>query len=362
METPFFVCYTMGHETSWNPTATGEAPPTRHPVAQNGQESVGCRSVAWGVGEFRLSVVPDIPGAGPQGSSAPTHPGATPEVVPVAEGGADPAPGEGGAGRRVLDGSLDHPTRCGPHLEALPDPVPSRLYGPPARAIGVELPATRTPGAGAERSGHRALEAVSLARAKKNGSGWARTSRSSMRAGSCSSPMSVRPGLPWARHPCSAIATNGIGSPPSLPSPCLPSGSTWRSISGFTTRTSPGWRWWPSCAPSCTTSVDRSSSSGTEARSTGESWFRTSCAGIRDSTWSVSPGTPRNSTPMNSYGPRPNMPCPTVRPRTGRTWNACSTGAYAESKSLNDFSGHASTPPHCHGQHRRSFHYLPRGQ
>ncbi len=136
-------------------------------------------------------------------------------------------------------------------------------------------------------------------------------SRSSMRAASCSSPTSARPGRPSGALLAFGIATDGTEFPLSQHSPWLhiavDSGCT--SIS--TCATSRGARSSRFSASCFVIFEARSSCCGTAGKSIGVGTSRPFSAAIPGCRHTVFRATRRNSIPMSSSGRRPSASCPT---------------------------------------------------
>src|SRR5512147_2844352 len=106
--------YPEVHETSRHASATGEAPPTRRPVAPSWQDAVGRGPGSERLGELGLSLVAGLPHARRAGVARQADPGAPTPALATAEtetgAAAAPRPARGGLPYR----SLDPPARGGP--------------------------------------------------------------------------------------------------------------------------------------------------------------------------------------------------------------------------------------------------------
>src|SRR3990172_12965259 len=148
-------CYPGGHETPWQPSATGEAAPTRHSVATSWQDPGGGGPSIERLGEFSLPLVAGLPEEGPEGAAGQADAWAAAPTLPATEAEAGELaaarPPRGRLPHRPLDvtarGRSDRaPLRgCVPSLPCLEAPDRPRL----------ELPEARAPGPGTGRGRHR---------------------------------------------------------------------------------------------------------------------------------------------------------------------------------------------------------------
>jgi len=238
---PIF-CYNGGHETPWNSSRTGEAPPTRHPTAKAGQgKSIVCGALGGSIKKLYLPMVPNVSEGRFQGPPFQEDSWPSSQVILRSESEVGAGAAGGSIGCRVSDRSLDPETDCSSDPEAIwysvsPQPCLEVAFGDE-----VELSEARTSGPAEERRGDRALEAVSLAAYKKTpkdmGPIW------SFLMNPVSYSFQTLPGLgrPKGKHHCSIIFTNRIASRPSAPCRFPRRENGWPFIFGFGVEISMGW-------------------------------------------------------------------------------------------------------------------------
>jgi len=241
MDTSLEIRYAVGHETPWNTRTVGASQTNSPRIVARRPDLPGCGATREGVLEFRCPVA-----AGVSEERVERHPAS------VAVGAPSP-PVSTGAGRRtaaigarshrswVLHQPVDVEANRPPDRETPRGPLhPSWGVEVSAHAVEVELPEAGTPGLATGRSGHRALEAERLAPDKKNSAHLGPISGSSTKAGFCSSPPSVGPGLRWDGLPSTRIVTAGTSSRSLGASRSLPHAHDWDCTSVSTPKTSQG--------------------------------------------------------------------------------------------------------------------------
>jgi hypothetical protein len=113
-----------------------------------------------------------------------------------------------------------------------------------------------------------------------------------------------------------------------------------------------------SCATCCVTCADRSYCSGMAAPFTSESSSKSSFASTSGFTRIGSQRTPRRSTRMSSFGPRPRTPWPMDAPRTWTSLADDSAALCIASGTPSGFFGPAFTLRSCRGHDSGYAHYL----
>jgi hypothetical protein len=174
-------------------------------------------------------------------------------------------------------------------------------------------------------------------------------SRSSMRAASCSSPTSARPGRPSGTLRIFGIATDGTEFPLSRHSPwrrvAVDSGCT--SIFTCTTSRAPrSSRFSASCS---VISEARLSCCGTAGKSIGVGTSRLFSATIPGCRPTASRAMRRNSIPMSSSGRRRNASCRTATMTGSSRSRSTLCAPCNESADRKPCFARASTRPICHG-------------
>ena len=316
MEHSFFFRYPWGYETPRDPATTGAAAPTGHPVVESRDTPVGGGPLAGRIQELRLPVVRSVQEEGTQRSSPTPHSGASSQVVQ----GPETTAGDPPAGRPPGVRSPHRPVDLEAHRPADPEAVSDSLSPQPCLAIaardGVELPETGASSAPTGRRRDRPLEASPLAPYKKTPSDLGPIWSSSMSRASCSFPMSAAPGRPRGKRPSSTIGTTRTESRRSVRWQCPRDEGAWPFTSSFAPAISPVWMSEPSFTTCSGIFRDRSSCCGIGEPSTGAEKSSNGSVNIQDSTWNISPPTPRNSTPPSMSGIKRIGRSPTVRQRT----------------------------------------------
>lgn len=201
------------------------------------------------------------------------------------------------------------PQRAG-DLEAHRGGNPSRVRGPLSPRAHLEGLAGRRlelSGAGgprhpARRAGDRPGEALQVAGDKTKPAGWERSSPSSTKAASCSSPRAAGAGLPGDRPPSSPISISLIGSRRWPLSRCRRSASTWAWIAVSSRPLSKPPLWRTSCERCCVSGGAMASSCGLRARSPKGQPLPRSSRPILGCLWKSSRPLLRSSTLQSTCG------------------------------------------------------------
>jgi len=221
----------MRHETSRDTRATGATAAAGDRAGEGRADAVGGGAPVLGLDEFGVPLVAGVRARGGAGSAPQAHPRTPIAIVAGPESEAGHA-----AGPRAVVGRVPHRSL---------DVAPSGRADPPAvwRSLssgarvespdrpGLELSEARAAGCRAERTGHRPVEVECVAPDKKTPPAGAPTSCSSMRAASCSSPLSGGPGRPAGRRRICAIGIATIASRSVVGWRCRLDGARSRSIS-----------------------------------------------------------------------------------------------------------------------------------
>ena len=203
----------MGHETPWIGGIVGEAAPARHRVVEKGPGIERDRATDSLLCLFGPSLGSRVEEERRHGAGIETRPGTSEEADRAAAGStvAAPAPRRHGEWfpQRAVDSEADR--------VADPQGVRRSVSSEPplarAAVLRLELPGTGTPRNPARRRGHRPLEAAQVARDKKKPEDLAPTSRSSMKAASCSFRHAVERGARRVARRSSATTIGMIASP-----------------------------------------------------------------------------------------------------------------------------------------------------
>src|SRR6266571_4296621 len=204
----------LPHATSWEPRAARAAPAAGHRAAEPGTRPVGRRRHARLCRGDGVPVACSLSQAGCRRTEGQTDPRPPLEVERAAAAGRDAAVAAWRRALRLLHRPVDHAPGCGVDPEEARRRLPPQSPLAAAAGLGLELPEAGNPGPGAERRGHRSLEAVSLAPYKKTPQGMAPIWRSSMRAASCWRRPWSAPGRPADRPRCCAAPDTGPRSRP----------------------------------------------------------------------------------------------------------------------------------------------------
>src|SRR5215813_2898166 len=135
--------------------------------------------------EFGVSLAAGVPPEGQAGTERQADAGPPAAPVPEAEASTRAAVDSGAATGRAPDRSVDAAARRGADSARVRGPVSPRPCLEGADRPEVELPEARTPRGRARRARHRPVDAGGMAPEKTTPRAGARTSCSSMRAGSC---------------------------------------------------------------------------------------------------------------------------------------------------------------------------------
>jgi hypothetical protein len=351
----------MWHETTRDLRAVGEAASPCRAVPEVWPDALRGCPPGPGVGEFRVSLVAGLSAARAAGTPVQTDAGAPAPVVGRAEADAGETPVDGGPPGRLPDRSLDLGARGRPDSPAVRGSLPPRacLEGPDG--AGLELPEARAARGGARRGRHRPVEARGMAPDKKTPPVVAPISSSSMRAGSCSSPICAGRGHPGVTPRACVTAIVATASRSAAGWPCRPSAAGWRSISAVApgiSRVSTSGRSSSTCSAICAAPW---TCSGIGAKSIADGRFGRSSRLIRGCTFTSSPPMPPSSTQRSMSGPRPIGLSPTgsrtISQICGMGWIPRSADCGVPRTS----SGRASTPRTCRGL-GDPFHYLGKTQ
>jgi len=352
----------MGHETSWIPRGTGEAPSARDRVAEGRQnDSVGGSAFSRSIQELRFPMVPRVPEGWVQGPSFKGDPGTSAQAVsdratqPIGDSSVR------SAGLRVSDRPLDLETNCPNHSQALWRPVSPQSCVAVASENGMELPEARTPGFAKEREGDRPLEGLPMAPYKKRPKDLGPIWSSSMSLASCSFPTFVVRGLPRGKPRYFITFTNRTGSPRSMLCRYRRNGNVWRFISGFGDATLTAWMFGLFSKSCSSISGVPWFCCGTGGPSTGGKKSSGFLSTIRGFIWNTFRPMLPSLIPLNMSGTRPTALFATVHPRTWANSRRCFETRYDGSGDHQDSSGLASSLPISLGEDR-PFHYLCESQ
>lgn len=348
----------MGYATPWNPS-TARNPKTSGRVLAEGRQDLsvgGCNAER--LDKLRGAMGPGLSKRRDGRAAIQTSAGPPPASVRVSETQAAAVTGARHRRGGICDAALELAANCQTDREALrhslsPRPCVAGDAGPELDVA--EAGAPRHP---ERRGSHRALEEASVAPDKKKPEDLGPISYSSTKAASSSSLTSARHGRRSARPRSSGTAIGTIGSPPSPLSRSPHRASGWGFTFVSTPSTSRGWRSSDSCDTFCVTCADRSWSSGTVALFTNESSSRSSLARTSDSTFIGSPHTPRRSTLMSSFGPKPRARWQMVAPRMLPSLADGSVPLCIASGTPSGCFGPAFTLRSCRGPDSNHIHYL----
>ena len=339
------LCYNMGHETPWIPGGTGKAPPTRHCIAERGQDdSVGCSAFGGSIQKLRFPMAPRLPEGRVQ---SPSFKGDSRTSTQVVSDGAKKTVGatfDGSAGRGVSDRPLDPETDRPSHPQVLWHPVSSQSCVAVASGDRMELPETRASGFTKERKRDCSLEGLPVAPYKKKRKDLGPIWSSSMNLASCSFPISVVHGLREGKPRSSITSTSRTGFPPSMRCRCRRSGDAWRSTSGFGSGILTVWMF-ALFSKSCS-SISRApwSCCGIGAPSTDVKKSNSFLLTIRGFIWNIFLPTLLNLIPQNMSGIRPTTLFPIASRRVWPNSEQCYETPYDGSGDHQDSFGLASMP------------------
>ena len=206
-------CDTMGHETPWIGGIVGEAAPSRHRVVETGIGIERDRQERSLIGLFGPPMGSGLEETRRRGVGIEARPRAAQKAERASAGATPAAPSSRRHGLRLPQRAVDS------EADRVADPQGVRRSvssEPPlacAAVLRLELPGTGTPRNPARRGGHRPLEAAQVARDKKKPEDLAPTSRSSMKAASCSFRHAVERGARRVARRSSATTIGMIASP-----------------------------------------------------------------------------------------------------------------------------------------------------
>ena len=358
MEQLSFFCYTMGHETPWDPRGTGKASSTRDRDRERRQDDSFIHCAFGGsIQKLRFPMVPRVPTGWFRGPSFKSDSRTSSEAFSKGEKAIRETPFVWSAECRVSNRPLDLGTNCSNHPQAIWYPLspPSCVAG--ASRDGMELPETRAARFAKERERDCAVESLSVAPYKKKpkelGPGWS----SSMNLASCSFPTSVARGLPKGEPRSSIPSTNRAGFPPSVLCRCPRNGNAWLFISGFGRGILTVWMSVVSFKNCSNISRAPWSCCGTGEPSIDVKKSNSFSLNIRGFIWNTFQPMRLNLTPQNMSGIKPIVPSPIVYQRDWPNSKQCYKIRHESSGNPKDFFGHASLPRIFLGPDR-SFHYL----
>src|SRR5262245_4888080 len=223
--------YAWGHETPSNSRSIGTAAaPSHRPVATRQGGSRDCADGGRGA-EVSVALGAALPGEGDSGLTRSARSGTALLSFRRAENSSDPSLSGWRTGPGLPDRIVDVGAYRPGSLARVSHSLPSQCLVVPLAGAGLELSEARAARLSAHRRRHCALETVRVAAYKKRPPASGRTWFSWTKVASCSSPTLNGPG-PHEDKPRSApCGTNKGASMPSMPWPCPPSASAWRSTS-----------------------------------------------------------------------------------------------------------------------------------
>lgn len=304
----------MEHETSWHTGSIRSAKTSGHFTATIGQDLRVCGSDTESLFKLGCSLDASLPQGRAERAATSACSGTTLTVVLGREAETENSACARSAEIWLLHGIVDPKTYRGSNPETFSDSLSPPPYLAADAGAGLELAEAGKASHGEKAKSHRRMETNRLAGYKKKPENLRCTSSSLTKVGFCSSRMSVRPGLPWARPPTFGTAIEEIKSPPLPASPSLPNENDWDSIFASMRQTFPTAKSWDFCDSSSVTCRDISCSCGMEANLIGINWSRHFFNKHADSISIPSPDTPRNSTRKSLSGPKPKEISPTAPP------------------------------------------------
>lgn len=198
--------------------------------------------------------------------------------------------------------AVDFEVRRGRHAGPLRRALAPLLRVEGGMRPGLERPGARAPSHPTRRTGHRALEALYLARHKKQPAQWARLSPAWMRAASGASPRVAGPGHPGGTRRSSPLATNMTSSRPWGLLPCPRSARLWVCTSCGSRATSMRSMSLLSGARCCGIAAAPSSCYGTAVHFPEGRRLRRCAGPSLACTWKHCQPMPRHSTPLSRSG------------------------------------------------------------
>ena len=355
--------YSVRHETPWNESTVRNTKTSSHCDAESRKALPdGSRHLER---ELKLgrAVESNTPEARAARAPAETKYGTPMPHLRIAEREIEANPAERIASRRLFQRLMDlEPNRRRDSQAVWCSLSDHSRLACDVRRAPVELAEAREASDPAERRGHRTLEENHLAQDKKKPKSVTLTWRSSMKADSCSSRTSPKPGRRWARRPCSGTVTRGIGSRLFPASLCLRSASVWDSMPNFTPPTSKAKKSSSSCDIFCATCGATLNWCGMEAASTDAISLNSFWLGRSGFMFIVSPRIRPSSILMNSFGRKPSVIYPTARQRTSTNWGGRCDAPSGASEIPSGSCGHALTIRSCLGDKCACIHCLSKCQ
>jgi hypothetical protein len=361
MEISFQLEYNRGHETSWNPRATGKAAPAGHPFVQSGQEPASHSTGFKCFSEFSIPMASELPRKRGWRVKAPADTGPSSQADQSSKGPSCPCPVKRPSGCWVSDRFMDFK----PGGQSDPPTVRGSLSSQPRvetpRRLGVELSEAGATCFTKRRGRDRSLEAVPLAAYKKTPTDMGPIWSSLMNRAFCSFRTLLGPGPRKGRLPFSTTFTNRIVSRPSMLWPYRRKGNVWPCTFNFGLGILRAW-------------ISTLSSNiclaifevplfyyGTEARFIGGKRLNNLSLNTPVSKRSTSLPMHRNSIRQNMFGTKPTVYSPIVLPRTWQNSRGSFEIQPGESANPRSSFGHVSTLRICLGQDK-VFHYLCKTQ
>src|SRR5919197_2722229 len=340
----------MVHETLWITQNLGTAPtPGRNAPGRRPELERGCSPHAR-VGGVSVSMAARLGrrsrgGVSPQAGARPAAQADRPAMRTV---GAALTPG--GPSAWVRERAVDLTAHRGDDSGALWGALSSRARLEALAPLRVELSGAGAARQPTGRAGHRPLEALHLAGAKKKPNDLGPISPFWMRAASCSSPTGAAFGRPGGTPPSYPTTTSMTASRHWRHSLFRPSASTWACTCASSRATSRPLTSPPSCARSCGIFEDPSFCSGTVARFTGGQPSRQYARPTPGCTWKSSRRMRRSSIRRSRSGTTSKAARPTVCYGThgisAVVWLRTPAGSATRRRSCAPSSGVPSC--HCH--------------
>lgn len=357
------ICYSMGHETSWNKPATGNTKTQGHIDAES-RENVSVRrrdierffklgrALAPNPSEKRTEGTETEPNSWPPGTT-----------VRFQETKVETTSAKRAAGSRVRHQSVDTKTHWGVDREAFWRELP---YGPymevDVERLELELAEARTTSSAKGRTCHCLLDEKQMVPYKKKPKSSKLIWLFSMKAVSFSFPISAKHGLQWERLQFCGTVTS-VTEFLLFPASRFPqSANVSVSISNSMPSTLLATKLSASSVTCCAICRDRWCFSGMEEPSIGVRSLRTFFSISADSMYTDSPLMLQNSIQTNLSGQKPNTTCPMVIPKIFQSSEKNYAAQSIESEIHNDFFGLASMLQPCRGNDALCIHYLCESQ
>lgn len=357
MELLHMLCYNILHETIWQPKAIGEAPPTRCPVTEKGQNNfVGSSGEVGIFQKFCFQMVEDLPEERGRRSKPQTCARSSSEINKGAEKGTGTSSSERRFKMWLPERSLDTEAYCQADISAFSHSLSSQSCMAGADKFGIELPKARTASRSERRKGNSKLETKYLAQYKKKPKDAKRISFLSTKADSCLSQILNAPGRSEGKHPTSIITTAQGRYPALMLSQYLPSENICLSTSNFITTTLQDWRWKPSSKSFLNSCRDLFLSCGIEVAFINIIKLEPYCLNIRESLMSSFQHMLQNLILQNMFGTRWIQPYPTLHLKIYQSLDRNSQNPSVGFRVLNNSCGLASTLPVYPGIHSFLFH------